>query len=86
VDWDATWDLIHALIETDEVTYIFLTRSRQVRLREAAVRAGASDAYLAKHIQYPAREKAQTVRHSKGHTKHMHVRFKCAPDAERCKP
>ena len=85
VDWDAAWDLVHALIETGEVTYIFLTRSRQVRLRAAAVRAGASDAYLAKHIQYPMREKLHTVRHSKGHTKHIHVRFKCAPNAQRCK-
>lgn len=85
VDWDMTWRLIEALIETGHVRYIFLSRSRQRRLYPAALRAGASPAYLAEHLQFPGREKKQTVRHSKGHDKHMHIRFNCAPDSKRCR-
>lgn len=85
VDWDMTWKLIEALIETGEVRYIFLSRSRQRRLYPAALRAGASPSYLAKHLQFPGRERKQTVRHSKGHDKHMHIRFNCAADSKRCR-
>lgn len=85
VDWDMTWALINSLIETDEIVYIFLSRSRQRYLHAAAERAGVAAEDLVKHIQYPGTARLQTVRHAAGHEKHIHVRFKCAPDSERCR-
>lgn len=78
VNWDAAWSLVKALIATDEVRYIFLSRTRQDKLYEAARRAGASADELEEYIQYPHNGMTAFVRHSQGHDKHMHVRFKCA--------
>lgn len=85
VDWDMTWKLIESLIATGQVRYIFLSRTRQRRLYRAAQRAGAAPEYLQEHLQFPSREKKQTVRHSRGHDKHMHIRFNCAADNKRCR-
>jgi hypothetical protein len=78
VNWDATWALVRAFIDTGEVRYIFLSRSRQVELYNAAKRAGVSASELEEYIQYPNHGLTTFVRHSHGHDKHMHVRFKCA--------
>lgn len=85
VDWGATWSLVKALIETGQVRYIFLTRSRQKDLYEAAVRAGASEEELTAYLQYPHSERTTFVRHAHGHTKHMHVRFACAEYEAQCR-
>jgi len=85
VNWDATWSLVKALIGTGEVRYIFLTRSRQKELYEAAVRAGATEQELTDYIQYPGTERNTFVRHAHGHTKHMHVRFSCAEYEAQCR-
>jgi murein endopeptidase/LysM repeat protein len=84
VDWDAAWALVHALIRTGEVRYVFLARSRQAPLYKAAVRAGVSADELERLIQYPRRSRIAVVRHSAGHIKHVHVRFKCAPHETEC--
>jgi murein endopeptidase len=85
VDWDATWSLIEALIATGEVRYIFLSRSRQRPLFEAALRAGVDRERLRDLIQYPFHNKTAFVRHSSGHVKHLHVRFACSPEETRCR-
>jgi LysM repeat protein len=84
VDWDMAWSLIKALVATGEVHYLFLARSRMVHLYKAAQRAGESPEDLTVLIQYPGHGRNTLVRHSAGHTKHMHVRWKCAPDEEQC--
>jgi murein endopeptidase len=84
VDWDAAWALIKALVATGEVHYLFLARSRLVHLYKAAQRAGESPEDLTVLIQYPGHGRNTLVRHSAGHTKHMHVRWKCAPSEEQC--
>jgi LysM repeat protein len=86
VDWDATWGLVEALIETNQVQYIFLEASRQKRLYAAAKRAGVKRSSLKKWIQYPNKAKTNNgiVRHAKGHTSHIHVRFNCGPTEARC--
>jgi murein endopeptidase/LysM repeat protein len=84
VDWQAAWGLVKALIETDQVQYIFLSRDRQVRLYRAAQEAGESPAFLEKAIQYPRTDRVGIVRHDPGHVKHMHVRFQCGKDENRC--
>lgn len=86
VDWAATWGLVHALIETGEMQYIFLSYDRQAKLYKAAKRAGASKEDLAKWIQYPQGNHTNNgiVRHAKGHTSHIHVRVHCGPKESRC--
>jgi murein endopeptidase len=84
VDWDATWALVSALVSTGQVKYIFLSRSRQRPLYEAALRAGERPESLRDFIQYPQQSKTALLRHSQGHVKHLHVRWKCAPHEDRC--
>jgi hypothetical protein len=84
VDWDATWKLVRSLVDTGQVKYVFLARQRQRPLYEAARRAGESSEQLEALIQFPRRSLAAVVRHSAGHIKHIHVRFRCAPDETAC--
>lgn len=88
VDWAATWLLMRHLIETGEVTYIFLSYHLQPALYEAAAALGATDEELARTIQWPARKGRPTgalIRHARGHTAHFHVRVRCGADEPRCK-
>ncbi|MDH5675214.1 MAG: penicillin-insensitive murein endopeptidase [Myxococcales bacterium] len=78
VDWDASWALIKALLDTGKVQFIFLSRSRQRPLQRAAKRAGMGDEELAPLLEYPSRGGRAVIRHAGGHTKHFHVRFACA--------
>ena len=86
VDWDATWDLIVAFANTGEVDRIYLTTDRQAQVHKAAKRAGASADLIDKLLQYPETGGRNNglVRHSKGHTAHMHVRFKCGSSESTC--
>jgi murein endopeptidase/LysM repeat protein len=86
VDWDATWALILALVSTGEVEYIFLTTDRQKHLLKAAKRAGASKDLIERMLQYPetSGNKNGIVRNQKGHTAHIHVRFRCAANETGC--
>ncbi len=87
IDWSMTWQLVKALADTGHVQYIFISWSRQKYLYRAAQSAGASKAELSKLIQYPRKSGTNKglVRHSKGHTVHLHVRFSCTPGNTRCK-
>ncbi len=87
VDWSATWGLVKSLIDTKEVVYIFLTHSAQRRLYRAAKRAGMTEVELKPLIQYPESigSGRAVVRHSKGHDKHFHVRFKCGSADDACR-
>lgn len=88
VDWDATWALVHELIKTGEVEYIFLDYDRQKHLYRGAQRAGVPKTLLARWIQYPTHSQSQRsgiVRHSKGHSVHIHVRFRCGPRDKHCR-
>ena len=84
VDWDAAWQLVKSLMATGQVHYLFLARSRHVPLYKAALRAGATDASLAPLMQYPSHARNTMLRHSAGHTKHIHVRWKCALEETQC--
>jgi murein endopeptidase len=84
VNWDAAWVLVKSLIATNEVRYIFLSRTRQDKLYAAAKRAGATEQELEEYIQYPHNGLTAYVRHSHGHDKHIHVRFNCAPYETDC--
>jgi transposase-like protein len=84
VDWDAAWQLVKSLVDTGQVRYVFLARPRQKPLYDAARRAGESLTSLEALIQFPRRKLAAVVRHAAGHVKHIHVRFRCAPDETQC--
>lgn len=86
IDWDLSWSLVKAFVDSGEIEYIFLETSRQKLLRAAAKRAGATDAEIKKAIQYPSKRGTNKgiVRHAKGHTMHIHVRVKCAKSNSRC--
>ena len=85
INWPATWSLVKALIRTGEVQYIFLTRARQRLLYKAAQADGFDRVALGEILQYPRRAQTAIVRHASGHTKHMHVRFRCAPSERHCR-
>lgn len=87
VDWEATWGLIEALVDTGQVQVIFLERKMQRRLYEAARRSGESHDRLATVIRYAddGRWSHAIVRHADGHDGHIHVRFRCGPAERRCK-
>lgn len=86
IDWTLTWKLVEALVATGEVQYIFVSWSRQKYLRRAAQSDGATKAELDQLIQYPRKPDTNkgVVRHSPGHTVHLHVRFTCTPGNSRC--
>lgn len=86
IDWDLSWALVKAFVDSGEIEYIFLETSRQIALRKAAQRAGASADELRRAIQYPSKRGTNKgiVRHAKGHRMHIHIRIKCAESNARC--
>lgn len=84
-DWGATWALVKALVRTGQVQYIFLSRGRQRHLYRAARAAGEDLRVLGEVIQYPRRAQTAIVRHAPKHTRHLHVRFRCAAAERRCR-
>ncbi len=88
VDWRAAWLLIKAFVDTGQIRYIFLEHRLQKILYKAAKANGASKKDLAEIIQWPrpSRSNNGIVRHSPGHTAHIHVRVKCGPKETRCTP
>lgn len=85
VDWDVTWKLVRAMLDTNQVVFIFLSSTRQKHLYDAAVRAGTTPQMLDELLQFPRRAATAIIRHSRGHTKHFHVRFTCGDDEARCR-
>ncbi len=77
VDWHATWALVDAFVRTGHVQVIFLERKLRRRLQRAGLALGADDDRLARVMG--------KVRHSPGHTAHIHVRFECAAAEAECK-
>jgi len=77
VDWHATWALVDAFVRTDDVQVIFLERKLRRRLKRAGLALGADDERIARVMG--------SVRHSPGHTAHVHVRFQCAVSEAQCR-
>ncbi len=87
IQWDAVWDLLLALAETD-VMVIFLDYKVQGRLHREAAALGATPDQLEAMLQWPRGRRAARglVRHSPGHEQHVHVRFGCGPFETECVP
>jgi hypothetical protein len=86
VDWDKTFFLISNLIATGRILQIYANYSIQPHLYEAARAMGYDDSQLAWLFQYPRghKVKAGVIRHAKGHTRHVHVRFSCPLTGNEC--
>jgi hypothetical protein len=85
VDWDATWALVHSILEAGDVTYVFLDHDRQAYLRAAAERAGVHAALLDRWFETPgAYDPDAVIRHESGHRAHIHVRLGCMGQGPRC--
>ncbi|MCR9162957.1 MAG: penicillin-insensitive murein endopeptidase [Nannocystaceae bacterium] len=77
VDWHAAWALVDAFVRTGDVKVVFLERKLRRRLRRAGLALGAGDDRVAAVMA--------KVRHSPGHTAHIHVRFECAANETACR-
>lgn len=77
VDWHATWALVDTFVRTGDVQVIFLERKLRRRLKRAGLALGADDERIARVMG--------SVRHSPGHTAHIHVRFECAASEADCR-
>jgi LysM repeat protein len=79
-DWFALYGFLKALHETGEVQAVFLAYELHDRVYKAAKLMGASDEELDAMITYPRHwtHRGALLQHSSGHTRHVHVRFKCA--------
>ena len=82
IDVEKTWTFLAAMIKTGLVEQVFIDYQLQRALYRHAKKQGDwSVAELRSVFSYPAR-RGRMIRHIKGHSDHMHVRFR-APFSER---
>lgn len=77
LDFERTWALLGAILESGAVKYVFMDYDVQRILYEWALQAGEDPGRLSLLFQYPRGRRAShgTIRHWKGHRNHFHVRF-----------
>ncbi len=88
LDRDETWALLELLVQTGKVECIYIDRSIQKLLYDHAIAKGImSKRALREWMEYPrpSGTDGTLIRHVKGHSDHLHVRFACQPDEPRCK-
>ena len=86
VDWEALWHLIESFATTGQVVVVFLDYDMQEHLYKAAAAMGVPEVDRKRVLQWPRGNKAHLglVRHSHGHTAHIHVRMACGPYETEC--
>lgn len=85
VDYEKTWFLIERLLVTNELQYVFVDRSIQPGLQDAALAAGWDEEELDGLFEARGGKRA-LIRHVRGHDDHLHIRFRCPAEDEDCKP
>jgi murein endopeptidase len=75
LDRERSWELVRALVDQENVEYLFIDRSVQKLLREHAEQRGDDPGLLEGLFQGPASPEG-VIRHARGHANHMHVRFR----------
>ena len=88
LDSAETWALLQLLAASGQVEVIYIDRSIQKLLHEyAKSHRLMSDASLREWMEYPKPTGSGNplIQHVKGHIDHLHVRFKCQPEEDRCK-
>jgi murein endopeptidase len=88
LDAEATWGLVHSLISTGSIEYIFMNAYVQRMLLPHAEQELPPEE-LARWFSvaadgYAAQNRA-IVKHWRGHDDHMHVRFACSPTDVGCR-
>lgn len=88
LDAEKTWFLLERLLLTGLVQYVFIDRTLQALLFDAASDAGWPPEDLARLFHYPRTGHAggAIIRHAPGHKNHFHIRFQCPSDDEECIP
>ena len=83
LDVQRQWHLYRYWIENQMVEYVFTDRRMIPRLAMQAIEDGTpSDIYEA---AFGRRGSEGIIRHERGHSDHLHVRFSCAPDDSICR-
>ena len=85
LDLSKTWTFIEALLRTGAVEYIFIDHSVQKALRDHARSRGFAARELDQIFQFPGRKRRALIRHVAGHKNHLHVRFVCPSEDDKCK-
>ena len=87
LDVERQWALLRYWLRHNQVEYIFLDYDLQEPLYEYAQSQGATRAQLNEWFQYPhgSRSARGVIRHEPNHADHIHVRFGCAGDDDRCR-
>lgn len=84
-DIEKTFWLVKHFLDRGHVEYMFIDRKWQYRLWKYAKDQGATDEWLSATFQYrSARPGKALIRYSRGHDKHLHIRFKCQETDRRC--
>ena len=85
IDLEKTWFLIETLLETGRVKYVLMDYDIQ-RVFYDYLAPVYPDWRLAQYFQYPRprSSNAGVIRHAPRHADHLHVRFHCPIDDERC--
>ncbi len=85
-DVEKNWYLVKALIETGRVQQIFMSARLQRLLIPLAERE-LSDEQMARYFRKanPDPRSSSIIKHWRGHLDHMHVRFSCEPENNRCR-
>ena len=88
LDAGETWKLLETLVATRAVEHIFIDTTLQKVLYDYAVdNKLLSRRDLSKWLEYPRPVGSANaiVKHVKGHTDHIHVRFGCPAEQKRCR-
>lgn len=87
LDVEKSWTIIELLLSTHRVEYLFIDRTLQPLLFEEAQARGWTEEELQDLFEAPlgGGNRSGTIRHSRGHKHHLHVRFKCDKSDARCK-
>lgn len=87
LDVERQWTLLRYWLRHNQVDYIFLDYDLQQPLYEYAESQGATRAQLNEWFQYPhgSRSARGVIRHEPNHADHIHVRFGCSGDDDRCR-
>jgi len=87
LDVEKQWELLHFWIRNGMVEYVFVDYRLQRAMYEWLVEEGASTEDLQAWFQYPrGRDSTRgIIRHEPNHANHIHVRFSCGSDDDRCR-
>ncbi len=87
LDVEKTWTLIELLISTGQTQYLFIDRRFHKLLHRQAIAMGWAEVEARRLFEAPIgkAKKSGLIRHIPGHKHHLHVRFRCPKDDERCK-